>query len=201
MTTRISESRKKRLLDEYETLLDYGLSNLEDYIVNSEASGPTGIEKHLVGRYLSDIMTLNEYMYTTASTNYPNDPKFQPMFIVGLMYKPYAFRLIQMLSKRERTSGSSRSPSDYYFLVASVGPRKYGLGKILGYNLPPQIQRGPYLLSDGLGIFQEDSYSDYEIPDFVSPFLRANLCYIIIEDSVKERRTLYDSLVKMCKRI
>ena len=70
----------------YIKILERGRNHLLRFKEDKEYSGITGIEESLVQPYLNQIIELNNYIYTTASTNYP-DEFIQPMFICGAIHK------------------------------------------------------------------------------------------------------------------
>ena len=48
--------------------------------------------------YHKQLVELNNYMFTTASTNYPDDPTLQAMFVTGLLKKNTAIELARCLT-------------------------------------------------------------------------------------------------------
>ena len=65
----------------------------------------TGFEPCLVGEYLDDIKDLNNFILTSSSTNEPDNPEFQSMFvqfyttrdIADLLSKYILFRQIRII--------------------------------------------------------------------------------------------------------
>lgn len=45
----------------------------------------SGVEHHLTGKYLRQMIQLNKYMLTESSTNYPYNKYFEPMKVSGLI--------------------------------------------------------------------------------------------------------------------
>lgn len=165
----------------YKQLLNHGLRGLEIFMGDPSKSGDTGLEEHLTGHFLEDIYVINQYMYTTASTNYPADPTFQAMFIDGLIEKKLGEYLI------------SRLPKSYYYLVIDIENNE-----IVDSRLPKP--GGDYLLNETFNEFNEyqtNAYMLYEIPEFVDSSLIKHLYKIIIEDSVHKRRTLYGKILEI----
>ncbi len=73
----------------YEKFLEAGRKELIEFKNDPENSvSSTGIENTLVEPFLSQIIELNKYMNTTASTNEPSY-LFQAMFIDGWIHKKY----------------------------------------------------------------------------------------------------------------
>jgi hypothetical protein len=97
----------------YQVLLAYGQKNLESFQSGTlgEDANVTGIEESLVGDYLKDMIRLTSYTYTTASTNYPDDPYFQEMALSGYMLKTQMTALIPFL-KQEQISFAYASIED-----------------------------------------------------------------------------------------
>jgi hypothetical protein len=56
------------------------------------------IEGSLKGSYSGDIYEINHYLYTTASSNVPDDPTFQPMFLTFIAPQN---RIMQLLDELE----------------------------------------------------------------------------------------------------
>jgi hypothetical protein len=75
-------------MDRYNKFLSMGRENLEKFRDREEFVNSTGIEDSLVEPFLSQIIDLNKYISTTASTNYPNS-LFQEMFVDGWIHKDY----------------------------------------------------------------------------------------------------------------
>lgn len=66
---------------EYKAGLISGQRNLLTFKSSNE-SGPTGLEEPLLAEpYFTQMLNLNKYIYTSASTNYVDNPYFQEMFI------------------------------------------------------------------------------------------------------------------------
>lgn len=67
----------------YSDLLSIGRKSLIQHSIAplSRQENITGIEESLTGKWLNQILNLNYYVYTTASTNYPGE-QFQAFFVV-----------------------------------------------------------------------------------------------------------------------
>lgn len=83
----------------YSDLINQGYNLLFKYktigITNDE--NITGIESSLNDKYLDQMLELNKYIYTTASTNHPGE-KFQPFFLDFIAPKQVCLKIIQYLS-------------------------------------------------------------------------------------------------------
>lgn len=91
--------------DVYLQLLTFGYTNLSNLNVEnlSDEDNITGVEESLFENpvYYRQILDLSRYVYTTASTNDPNNPYFQPMFVTGYMLKSQAKKLKPILEKQK----------------------------------------------------------------------------------------------------
>jgi len=68
--------------NEYVVLLERAKKELENPENNS-----TGIEPCLKGQYMEQIIGLQKFINTTASTNCSDDPYFQEMFLCGFIHR------------------------------------------------------------------------------------------------------------------
>jgi hypothetical protein len=88
----------------YAQLLTYGYNNLYRLDVDNldTEENITGIEESLFDepKFYAQILELNRYVYTTASTNYPTNPDFQAMFVSGYMLKSQGEKLKPILRSR-----------------------------------------------------------------------------------------------------
>lgn len=71
----------------YQELLIQGQHLLSSSLKDNDSKNVTGLEPSLVGSYLDQLIKLNYYLFTDASTNYPADPFFQPMILKGWIHK------------------------------------------------------------------------------------------------------------------
>ncbi len=89
----------------FQDLLCRGRQRLEEHIddvAESERTpGDTGITfdtgSHEACQFAREMVAINRFMYTTASTNYPEDPKFQAMFVSGFMPLTHALAILPRL--------------------------------------------------------------------------------------------------------
>lgn len=69
----------------FKQLLTLGHENLSKFPNLDDDDNITGIEETLVEPYLSQMIFINKFIYTVASTNHPSDlPFFQPFFVEGI---------------------------------------------------------------------------------------------------------------------
>jgi hypothetical protein len=79
---------QSQLAEQYE----YLMQKLRQKLIDSVGSGykvPIGLGLSDLGRFADEIIALNQFISTEASTNFPEDPTFQPMFISGFIHKKY----------------------------------------------------------------------------------------------------------------
>lgn len=67
---------------QYEEILADAINELQDPKKSS-----TGIEESLCGRFMDEMIKLQKFINTTASTNYPHNKYFQGMFLCGFIHK------------------------------------------------------------------------------------------------------------------
>lgn len=113
-------------MDIYNEFLLEGVKELNAFKLNNQKSGSTGIDESLVEPYLDQIIKLNQFVNTTASTNNPSDPLFQKMFLCGWIHKsyvtPYLLERLKMLhfnyvfSIETLCCGKSRSTIQHKYL-------------------------------------------------------------------------------------
>ena len=97
-------------MNTYEQLLEVGRRNLNNFIESGER-GPTGIES-LEGEFLDQIIALNDYIFTKASTNYPERiPNFQPFFIDAIIDTQLLNKTLDYELEKELESSSSKASS------------------------------------------------------------------------------------------
>lgn len=81
------------VLQRYKT----AMNNFRKFNESTPNINITGIEAHLTGVYYAQVLQLNNYIFTTSSTNYPNDVKFQPMFLGFYTKKSIAEKIFKHL--------------------------------------------------------------------------------------------------------
>ena len=64
-------------------------------VLSGELGLITGLEQETIEsiKFYNQLKDISEFMFTTGSTNYPDDPTFQPMFLEGLLRKSNALKL------------------------------------------------------------------------------------------------------------
>jgi hypothetical protein len=89
-------------------------------------AGKTGIEPSLIGEFLNQMIELNKFIYTVASTNNPYNLVFQAMFIDGYVERSkLTDKFISALQERELS----------YFI------RNFSTGEIIKYKPPGALER------------------------------------------------------------
>lgn len=170
----------------FNQLLAYGRTNLIRHRY-SPGHSPTNIEDDLKGIYLDQMIELNKFIYTTASTNDPHNSMFQPMFISGYMPLSKAYALINDLN--------DFYPNDYYYIV-------YSIEADLIYEMNIFKGKDPDYLLQTSSIHSLIDYERLEVGPHnhqVSHLLYTSdpLVMINIEDKNKERRDLYAILISL----
>ena len=164
----------------WEEFLHYGRSLLRSFQEGKleEDENITGIEDHILREdYLVQMLKLNNYMFTTGSTNEP-DTLFQPMWIEGYLNKHDALALAKYLTRKGIYS-IVQDPITGENLSIYTGPD--------ADLLNPQDL--PSILSGDIGM----------IPDQVKPHIEeilhaSPLVGMVIEDPILEHRTLYKTI-------
>lgn len=144
----------------YRQLLRFGRSNLRKFLNSSleYEDNITGIEESILeGSYMKQIIKLNKYIYTTASTNYPNDIYFQPMCVSGYMLKTQAKKLKILLEESE-ISYNFVFYQPHGYRSHSYQPHGVKL-TLLQYNLKSKF---PEILDEFGGIITEDNIEHIE---------------------------------------
>jgi hypothetical protein len=86
-------------LTEYKQAKD-GLEKLRKDGSDYNLTNITGVERSLTGEFYEQILELNKYVYTTSSTNNPEDPSFQEMFVGFYVPKSVALKLAKFLDAK-----------------------------------------------------------------------------------------------------
>lgn len=162
----------------WEDLLSYGrglLSSFEKGLLSNKAN-VTGIEDHILqSDYLMQLLRLNNYMFTTGSTNEP-DALFQPMWIEGYLHREDALALTKIL----------RQMGIYYVVQDPITSNNIAIYTGPDANLLNPKDLGEILVGQVGALPREIEDNVAEImPEFVG---------MIIEDPVLERKTLYKTL-------
>ena len=97
------QKQLKQIKRKYEQDLNKVIQNIETYSdllsfgqkVIEGKFNITGLEEETInsGKYYDQLKAINKYMFTTGSTNLPEDPTFQPMFLEGILLKSSALKL------------------------------------------------------------------------------------------------------------
>lgn len=175
----------------FEDLLEHGRKQLLDFRENPDSDNSTGIEDSLVEPYLSQMIEMNNYIYTTASTNYPAAlPFFQPFFLEGVTRLSTAKRLYQKLSDK------------YYWVLAQdlltgdfpiVAPHELYSWDIAQSKDVTQAD-SQYLISDFFFAENEPYILGAEVLQYTDESVfkgEDRVVGIIIEDSCNCRKDLY----------
>ena len=101
------------LQGEYNQMLRESRNELEEF-QRTGAAGSTGIDK---GLPVKEMLELNKYMRTTASTNYPS-VQFQPMFVCGWIWKKLVTPAVcQALKEAKINYSIGHATKDSYTLL------------------------------------------------------------------------------------
>ena len=143
--------------------------------------GENGIEDSLTGKYFDQILELNNYIYTTASTNYPYDDTFQPMFLEFYIMRSNALKLINQI----------RGNKQYNFIMCDYSKNEYE------YQFMPSCE-DCLITEDMIKSLAHSDLSDNIFPRVYS-LLRDEhnpIVQMTIEDINMKDRTLYDKILK-----
>jgi len=83
----------------YQSLLQHARDELEIFCQSDRYIGKTGFDPSLVEPYLTQIIKLNNWIFTDASTNDPADEMFQAMFVSGVIHQSLVKKLVAFLKK------------------------------------------------------------------------------------------------------
>lgn len=157
----------------YKTFIYEGVKRLkkhEEGCLNDE-DNISGIEDCLKGKYLDQMINLNNYINTTASTNYPSDPTFQAMFVDFNIDAKTAFNLATYLNPME----------DIFYIMLNP------VDKTILTKFRPE---------DSI-VFDAVQSLDYEleVPEKKKWMEDLPLVKMLVEDTNQKRRTLYKVLL------
>ena len=189
----------------FQDLLRLGRSQL------SHIQGPniTGVEEgSLVEPYYSTLLELNNYMYTTGSTNYPNQ-LFQPMWLTGWLPRSKALALGRYLRSLglnyiiQAAGEEIKTEVGQDWEGQEVVHTTYGMrGEVLDHNLTPNVdllnpQDVPTMIEYGVGLLPYELYPHVEglLYDPIDPIVG-----IVIEDPILERRNLFDLVLNFLRK-
>ena len=160
---------------------DYNLTNI------------TGVERSLTGEFYEQILELNKYVYTTSSTNNPEDPSFQEMFVGFYVPKSVALKLAKFLdAKGDLNYYSCYENNDNKIIVENKKNTKDFTDNMIHYDKRDgtiaTYTEFPQVLED-MGIFNHLFSTEDPV------------VYMNIEDQVIEHRNLYRVLLDFfCKK-
>ncbi len=89
--------------------------------------GSTGYEPHLKGVSLPKLIALNSYILTTASTNRPDDVKFQAMFLTFYAPKEIIAKISKGIAKLADSHYEIESRKDEPDFFGDYGPQNNAL--------------------------------------------------------------------------
>lgn len=150
----------------------------------SDTANITGIEESLAGEYFDQIVRLNNYVYTTGSTNNPGTG-FQSFWIDLFAPAEVCELIISNLSPTEYSYSYQRASS----LVLTDE------GEELARHLVREDD-GSHLF--GLKTGFADSYLADQLPDSIREQysdLIPSLFFLTIDDAISTRDTLYQTLL------
>jgi hypothetical protein len=139
----------------------------------------TAYEPHLYGKYLDQIIELNDYVITTSSTNEPHDEKFQNMFIEMYIMPNEVEKIIKFCK-------------DKGYLYTCIVDNKLVDSKFIPeakHFITTEIAESKLMLYDYPGTY--DNVND--------KFFIEKPAFISIEDPVMENRDLYTNVLKFYK--
>jgi hypothetical protein len=173
-------------MNTYEQLLENGRTNLRNYMENEENGGPTGIES-LEGEFLNQIVELNDYIFTVASTNYPERiPNFQPFFIDSVIDTKLLNKTLDYIQLHY--------PNRFNFLIQT--PAVSNQHRNVTLRVKKEIWELPgsdYLINkeDLNTLLEVQIIHNFELPKEATLEFRQTLSSFIIEDTDPESKMLY----------
>ena len=181
---------KEMGMEDYKKMVKRGKERLMKFKkgILKDEENLTGIEESLVDEYLDIMIKINDYVYTTSSTNSPDNPDFQEMFIQFTAPKSMMMKIKDEIEKNP----------DYYYLIQIPKTSRI----IASYNtndknaLIPEIAANP-------GDLPEMIETDLDKEDDVEVLydIEDSWGSMIIDDPVQKRRDLYDVLLKILKKL
>jgi len=188
----------------YPDLLHFGYNLLSKYktIGVIEDENITGIEDSLNAQYLDQMLELNKYIYTTASTNHPGQ-KFQCFFIDFIAPKRLCLKIIQYLALTKYS---------YVIKELSVKNNVQEANPVMIHMVSNNDPKGsildPRLLTDHISRIREliVTLTDSQLPQELVPQYKQviqddNLCDMTIEDSDLNDESLYLVLLNILQQI
>jgi hypothetical protein len=169
-------------------------SKCESCALDGKYDTDTGIENHLTGKYLDQILQLNDFIYTTASTNYPADSSFQQVagpnsgLQAGLQVQSMFVDFYAPQSLCMTLCTHLHSKRLTYFIYDEKAE------KVVGANR----EVADTSLLGGEAINQ---FPDNLLPAFGCLFAQDDpLVYMTVEDPKQDCRTLYEEVLAACKQ-
>lgn len=172
-------------MNTYEQLLEAGRRNLNNFIETGD-KGPTRIES-LEGEFLNQIIALNDYIFTVASTNYPEQiPNFQPFFIDAVIDTQLLNKTLDYLQQHY--------PDRFIFLIQT--PAVSTQHRNVTLHVKKEDWDSPtsdFLINkrDLHTILEVQVEYNFELPEEATLELRQTLSSFIIEDTDTESKMLY----------
>jgi|SRR3989344_1359964 len=168
-----------KYINNFQNLLQYGRFFLE-YLYKTKDSAfvsPTSVEPSLfeVDWPILQMIEINNYIYTQASTNYPYDPSFQSMFIQGCVDETIIEKLNSKLLN-----------TNYIYIICNSA------GKMWVNNLDK---------SDDQGFIHEYKYVISQPAGIDKKTWANTLADVYIEDPIQTNRDLYKNLIEIFKSI
>ena len=182
MFTSFLEKNRKSLND-HKTYLNKIENGEDKENYHNQEYNKTGIELSLNGRWLDIMIELNYYIFTTSSTNYPDKPNFQNMFIGGYLHLQDSWLLCQYFYTHKKSYNIllyDQVQQHILYLFNPTGPNT--------------------LIQDTLRCLYQYGTVDDDFPylkEATNLFLEPGnqLVYITIEDGDSKNRDLYDILL------
>lgn len=100
-TIKLIKLIKLNYINMFKTLQKRAYDELVKFKNKEKFDNHTGIEDHLRQPYLDQIIDLNKYVITDASTNIPNNIYFSPMFVEGVIENRYVEKFVELLNNHD----------------------------------------------------------------------------------------------------
>jgi hypothetical protein len=159
----------------YTQLLKLGLYNFELFR-DTGSRGTTAIEKSLKGSYFDDMHEINHYLYTTESSEDPEDVDSGALSFAFLAPKTRIVQLFEALEEKH--------PGRYNYDFMNCADKKE-------YFTSGSLSMDTYIIKPKLCEFTKN----------ITPKLSKELWYGNIEDRMPKARTLYSVVAQICNRL
>jgi len=149
--------------------------------------GSSGIESNLHGKYLNQIIKLNEYVLTSASTNSPHNIYEQQMFVTLYAETNLANKIFEHFTETLENYSCVLFSPHFYETKYYKSENFTGFMSSLSIELRSRKKEiKSNTCKDYYGKFNKEQ----------KEFIKKNYAFIDLVDDIQERRNLYKILIK-----